>query len=445
MSLEISRILHAGYLFEFGGQKIAFDPIFENPFSRNCYAFPKVQFDHEKIRALRLDAVFISHFHDDHCSLKSLDLLDKETPIYLFCVFPELAEMIKKLGFAHVRQLTLTTPVIVGPFEVLPLAALDVDVDSIFHVKVGGLNILNVVDSWIGPTVMNVLAQTAPWDMVLWPFQTMRELEVLSPRRAEPATGDLPLEWCEQLKILNPRCLVPSSCQFIHENWSWYNNALFPISYERFQDKIAEILPDTRVLRVNPSASIKFGQDSIENGLPLNWVQPLEAQNVDYQYIPDLKPPSTSEISMRFPSLTKKQTDWVFHFCRDELPTKYNVLEFHEESYFQETKIWQLSLHDHQGGRTDFYYQIKKGVMELTSSAAGPTGWLTEIAIFKLHSALTSGESLTSLYMRINDIAFTESTENEIRLADIMEDPLIRCLFNEDFGAYQRHQLTQLR
>lgn len=33
MNLQISRILHAGYLFEYGDQKIAFDPIFENPFS----------------------------------------------------------------------------------------------------------------------------------------------------------------------------------------------------------------------------------------------------------------------------------------------------------------------------------------------------------------------------------------------------------------------------
>ena len=79
--LKISRILHAGYLFECSDVSIAFDPIFENPFSKNCYAYPNVQFNHEKIRNLRLDAVFISHYHDDHCSLESLVLLSKETPI----------------------------------------------------------------------------------------------------------------------------------------------------------------------------------------------------------------------------------------------------------------------------------------------------------------------------------------------------------------------------
>ena len=37
-ALTISRILHAGYVFECDGSRIAFDTIFENPFSRNCHA-----------------------------------------------------------------------------------------------------------------------------------------------------------------------------------------------------------------------------------------------------------------------------------------------------------------------------------------------------------------------------------------------------------------------
>jgi L-ascorbate metabolism protein UlaG (beta-lactamase superfamily) len=83
-SLTISRILHAGYVFDCGATRIAFDTIFENPFSHNCHAFPDVAFDVDQIRCQRFDAVFISHFHDDHCSLDSLDLLDRATPLYLY-------------------------------------------------------------------------------------------------------------------------------------------------------------------------------------------------------------------------------------------------------------------------------------------------------------------------------------------------------------------------
>ena len=103
--MKISRILHAGYIFEYGKTQIAFDPIFENPFSKNCYAFPNVKFNIEEIKKLKLAAVFISHYHDDHCSLESLNLLDRETPIYIYCIYDEMLTMIKALGFKKVHQL----------------------------------------------------------------------------------------------------------------------------------------------------------------------------------------------------------------------------------------------------------------------------------------------------------------------------------------------------
>ena len=60
MKIKISRILHAGYIFESEKTQIAFDPIFENPFSRNCFAFPPVEFDLVQIKQLKLDAVYFS-------------------------------------------------------------------------------------------------------------------------------------------------------------------------------------------------------------------------------------------------------------------------------------------------------------------------------------------------------------------------------------------------
>ncbi|MEG0043528.1 MAG: MBL fold metallo-hydrolase, partial [Massilia sp.] len=133
--LTISRILHAGYVFACEGATIAFDTIFENPFSRNCHAFPDVRFDVAAIRRQHFDAVFISHFHDDHCSLDSLDLLDRATPLYIYCIFDALFEMVRQLGFTHVHPLRLNTPVTVGPFTVTPREAMDVDVDSMFQVQ----------------------------------------------------------------------------------------------------------------------------------------------------------------------------------------------------------------------------------------------------------------------------------------------------------------------
>ena len=327
MALKISRILHAGYVFECGDTLIAFDPIFENPFSRNCHAFPDVRFDHAQIRNLAFDAVFISHFHDDHCSLESLDFLDRRTPIHIYCLFDELFAMVRELGFLDVQPLRIDVPVAVGPFEVIPREALDSDVDSMFQIKAAGLNVLNVVDSWMDPDTLDQLAKDAPWDMVLWPFQTMREIDVLSPSRATPAPPQLPGDWIDQLKILNPRYVVPSSCQFLQEAWSWYNRAFFPITYRQFQHDVEAALPDTRVVRLNPSVSVTLDATSLQASTPLPWVVPVGEQDVDYQYDATLPAPHTADIARRFPALTAPQADRVLDYepaAKQRAPAELN-------------------------------------------------------------------------------------------------------------------------
>jgi hypothetical protein len=63
-----------------------------------------------------------------------------------------------------------------------------------------------------------------------------------------------------------------------------------------------------------------------------------------------------------------------------------------------------------------------------------------------VYAALELGESLTSMYMRINDARFDADTEADLLEADIIDDPLIRCLFNDAaFGAYQAAQLRRLK
>ncbi len=431
--MKISRILHAGYVFESGSAQIIFDPIFENPFSRNCHAFPNVQFDIEQIKQLKPSAVFISHYHDDHCSLESLNLLDRATPIYMYCFYEEIFNLIRELGFKFVYSLKLDVPVKIANFDVTPRRALDADVDSLFQIKAEGLNILNVVDSWIDFETLDQLAEYSPWDMILWPFQTMREIEVIAPDRAERAPKQLPPEWIEQLKRLNPKYIVPSSCQFVMESWSWYNHAFFPVTYRQFSAEIELALPKCKIIRLNPSVSVELNP-SIAISDSLSWVKPIGEQDVDYEYISDLVAPSTSEISKRFCKLTDQQTEVVFKYCLLGLLEKYKSLETPEDIYFETTKFWKLSVYDHLGKPTDFYYIIKAENIEITSKQ-NSVDWVTEVPIAKFYAALDQGEALTSMYIRIKNSQFE----------DIIEDPLIRCLFNSSVGAYQAAQLKSLQ
>ncbi|WP_313178063.1 MBL fold metallo-hydrolase [Massilia sp.] len=442
-AITISRILHAGYVFECEGTRIAFDTIFENPFSRNCHAFPGMRFDEAAIRRQRFDAVFISHFHDDHCSLESLDLLDRATPIYLYCIFDELFAMLRQLGFAKVQPLRLNEPVTVGPFQVTPREAMDADVDSMFQVRAAGLNVLNVVDSWIDDTTLGQLVDEGPWDMVLWPFQTMRELEVLAPSRHAAAPPTLPEEWIDQLKALAPRYVVPSSCQFLQEPWSWYNRAFFPISYAQFAREVGAALPQARIVRLDPGVSVRLDAAGLQPAAPLPWVIPVGEQDVDYVYEGNAAAPPTSEIARHFAPLTAVQRERVLDYCRSGLLEKYGEVEAVSD-YFEQPRIWQLSVVDSDGAVTRWRYRLAPEGKATIDESEEPLGWTTEIPATKLYGALEQGESLTTMYLRINDTVFDPDTERDLLEADVVDDPLIRTLFSDTFGAYQAAQLRRL-
>jgi hypothetical protein len=279
--------------------------------------------------------------------------------------------------------------------------------------------------------------------MVLWPFQTMREIEVLAPSRAAAAAPGLPEEWIRQLRSLNPRYVIPSSCQFLQEPWSWYNRAFFPISYARFSQEVAAALPGTQVVRLDPSVSVLLDATSLRPAAPLSWVVPLGDQDVDYAYEGNASAPHTADIARHFTPLTEAQRARVMDYCRAGLLEKYGAVEAASD-YFDQTRIWQLSIYDHAGEVTQFRYRLEPGGAAYPDDSIAPLGWSTEIPAAKLYAALELGESLTSMYMRINDAVFDADIERDLAHADVVDDPLIRCLFSDTFGVYQAAQLRRL-
>lgn len=445
-SFKVSRILHAGYIFEFESDLIAFDPIFETPFSVNCHAFPNIKFDAQQIKNLELSAVFISHYHEDHCSLESLNLLNKDIPIYIFCRHSELIQMISELGFKNVYSLDLNREIQIGAFKVIPRRALDEEVDSLFQIQVGRWQILNVVDSWIDPDTLDLLATQGKWDLILWPFQTMRELEVISPSRFAASDRKLPHEWLEQIRILNPRAIIPSSCQFQMEEWSWYNKAFFPISYQIFESEMSKILPLAACLRLDPGSSIDINHENdCRRSKSLSWVIPIGNQDVDYQYDDKLLPPSQAQVATYFRELSVLEKERVLKFCTSEIIDLWNQQEISEEDYFQDQKLWKLKLYPKEGTSIDFIYKFNQGKVSLAPYEEGKLSWLTEISMTKLFSALELGESLTSIYIRINEQLFSEDVERSLKEVDMLEDPLLRCVYKGQIFSYQKFQLKKLK
>jgi hypothetical protein len=182
---------------------------------------------------------------------------------------------------------------------------------------------------------------------------------------------------------------------------------------------------------------------SLRPAPPLPWVIPVGGQDVDYAYEGNAAPPSTADIARHFAPLTPAQDAQVMAYCREGLLERYAGVDA-GSGYFDRPRVWQLTVYDHAGRATRLRYRLDPDGGACLDDDAAPLAWTTEIPAAKLYAALALGESLTSMYMRINGAVFGADVERELADADVVDDPLIRCLFSDTFGAYQAAQLRRL-
>lgn len=101
--MNIEYVCHASLLIETEDLRIATDPWFAGPANcRQWYVFPK-PVNHEKIKDV--DAIFISHGHEDHLHDESLKQMSKDATVYYpYSFFGGAKEYIEGLGFTAVRE-----------------------------------------------------------------------------------------------------------------------------------------------------------------------------------------------------------------------------------------------------------------------------------------------------------------------------------------------------
>ena len=290
MSLKLHRIFHAGYVISDSSTLIIIDPILESLFSYNCIPYPSIKFDFEKVQSLNPDAIFISHVHDDHFSLESLNQFKKNTPIYIYANDSNVVEILKKLGFQFVYLIEHGRIYIFNLFQINTYKALDADVDCLIHIQYQNINILNVVDSWIDWNTLEELKKHK-WNLILWPFQQMQEFKIhLSDDQIEkwdkPENIIIP-EHQIQIEALKTKALIPSSCQFILDSKSKINSNInsiyFPISYSDFINEVFRIDSSINCFNLLPGGGIEITENSINHIHPLSWIQ-LQENQYEYKF-----------------------------------------------------------------------------------------------------------------------------------------------------------------
>jgi UDP-MurNAc hydroxylase len=104
--MQLLHLGHAGFVVEAGGIRILIDPWFFPAFLGSWFPYPDNRFLLDEVRALPIDAVYVSHLHEDHFDRRFLDCLPKTTPV--LCAdyrSKSLRRVWRSLGFSDVTVL----------------------------------------------------------------------------------------------------------------------------------------------------------------------------------------------------------------------------------------------------------------------------------------------------------------------------------------------------
>jgi hypothetical protein len=131
MMFSATFLGHQGWLFQGGRSRLLLDPLFEERFGHDGslgVMFPPREFNVDKVPAV--DAVFLTHEHEDHFNIPTLARLSRDIPVYLSSRSSTVARrLIERMGF-EVRLADAGEKLEIGDLELYTLSPNHVDDDN---------------------------------------------------------------------------------------------------------------------------------------------------------------------------------------------------------------------------------------------------------------------------------------------------------------------------
>ncbi|MGD9561885.1 MAG: MBL fold metallo-hydrolase [Pyrinomonadaceae bacterium] len=283
--MRIEYVCHACLLIETEDLRIATDPWFAGPaFCGQWHVFPK-PVNQEKLNDV--DAILISHGHEDHLHEPTMRLLPKTAKVYYpYAFFGGAKEYIEGLGFGNV-----TEAVTLKRYKVSPQTAVTFIVnghDSLMVIESGGEVLVNandalhsspekVIDFYIGLI-------REKWEKIDYLFcgfggasHFPNTIHVDGKNDWECGVVREQLfahNFCRIASGLNARIAVPFAADFalLSDHQRWINRARFP--RQKMADYFARYFPQNGV---GPKIHDMYSGDALE-GAELKMLSPYRAE-----------------------------------------------------------------------------------------------------------------------------------------------------------------------
>ena len=177
--MELLNFGGATAILEHQGVRMLMDPWLDDGIFHGSWVhFPPLKIGLEDVG--RLDYIYISHIHEDHCSLGTLEKLDRNATVLVMGRKPNLVlDFLKRnrLGFREIKVIEPRTPVELRPglvadmVEPDPADAMAAAIDSALVLKWDGKVILNANDCQPHPGMISyVRSAYGRCDLAMLPY-----------------------------------------------------------------------------------------------------------------------------------------------------------------------------------------------------------------------------------------------------------------------------------
>ncbi|MCB9706777.1 MAG: MBL fold metallo-hydrolase [Myxococcales bacterium] len=274
--LRATFLGHQGWLVRGGDTHVLVDPLLGAGFGHGGLCgelYPPRRLDLAAFPAI--DAVVLSHEHDDHFDVPSLLRLDRRIPIY----FPERGSiagrgLLRELGFA-VRPLAPAADHAIGELRLRTFVADHRGADlgdewevapMILRDRAGDGALASSIDVPPPPAMLAALGELAPrpgiWahasNTSIAAHQRLGATTAAPPSDAAAITSAL----LQRYAAIERAWGAPAALAIVGGGWSfpgeraWQNHAAFPVEGERLAAALAAVAPDTRCLAALPGTTL---------------------------------------------------------------------------------------------------------------------------------------------------------------------------------------------
>ena len=234
--MKITYPGHANLFVQGNGVNFLCDPWLEGGYVNNAsvWLYPPVRLRVEKLP--KLDFIYVSHEHDDHCSIETQKKLPQDLPIYILKMRDQnrvLYDRLLELGKTNIimlepwetRQINSNTNITIFPSD-------DGWVDSSCCIEHDGATLYHGNDNRISEETQKKIASQFNIDIAFLPYSGFsgfpacyRFPEEVKARLAEKKKNDIFETFVKAVKNLNTKYAVPAAGDLVlvGEDLAWMN------------------------------------------------------------------------------------------------------------------------------------------------------------------------------------------------------------------------------